>query len=123
MKFDLVSDLHDDHWDQGRLDWAALKIADGAIVAGDISDDPEETVAELARMAQVYKTVLFVDDNHEHQRSFPDIDSPVELLSERLKAIPNVHYLTDGPWVGDGVGVVGRNGWWDYRIAEPRVAA
>lgn len=130
MKFQLVSDLHIDYWPaKSQIDWEKNKTSDIIVVAGDISDDLEMSLQELRRLAEVYKHVLFIDGNHEHDNYFcHDLDDPdpdmllaVQAWQDALKEEPNIHYLHDNPFVLDGVAFVGRNGWWDFSIAEPYV--
>ncbi len=118
-----MSDLHAElHSEQ--LDYAALKKNDIAIVAGDLGPDPATSLAELARIAAAYKTVLFVDGNHEFRKGLPDyaynfdFDAVEEDLRRGIAKIPNVVYLRDTPFVKDGVAIIGRNGHWDYKMVK-----
>lgn len=123
LDFDLVSDLHIDRWEDGQqIDWAAKKTSDTLIVAGDISDDLELTVAELRRMAAIYDQVVFIDGNHESHHVFDGLGEVPQKLDAMLADIPNVHYLRGGSFVQDGVAVVGACGWWDFKFAEPEVS-
>ncbi len=116
---DLHAELHAD-----RLDYAALKKSDIAIVAGDLGPDPATSLAELRQIAAAYKTVLFVDGNHEFRKGLPDyvynfnFDAVEEKLRQGIAQIPNVVYLRDKPFVKDGVAVIGRNGHWDYKMVK-----
>jgi predicted phosphodiesterase len=123
LKFDLVSDLHVDHWDQ-PVDWAALRQNDVVIVAGDVANSLSDTKKELERLAKVYKTVLYIDGNHEYCEEMyknkdaataPDFDTG---LRAAVADLPNVHFLKDGPVIIGGVAVVGRNGHWDYKSLD-----
>jgi len=120
LSADFMSDLHVDKWHGEAYDYAAHKKSDIAIVAGDVADGSAATLAELKRIAAVYKTVLFVDGNHEFRKAEMaynfDFDAVEEELREGIAGIPNVTYLRDKPFVKDGVAIIGRNGHWDYKI-------
>ncbi len=124
MQFDLASDLHTDRWPVDKqVDWAKHKQNDIIIIAGDVSDPTADVVAELKRIAAVYKTVLYVDGNHEH-RPFDEIPYLGNAaLHAEIAKIPNVVFLRDKVFIQDGVAIIGRNGWWDYKIGEPYVTA
>lgn len=121
MDLDLISDLHVDVWDF-RPDWARMRGADWVVVAGDIADSVTDSLGEMARLADVYETVLVVDGNHEHHGGGGDLDQAAEALAEGIAGLANVHFLPVGPVVGDGVAFVGRLGWWDFAFGEPRVS-
>lgn len=130
MKFQLVSDLHVDYWSaKSQPDWAKTKQTDIIVVAGDIADNFETALQELKDIAEHYEHVLFIDGNHEHDDYFdhdlndprPDMLLAVNLWKEALKNEPKIHYLHDEPFIKDGVAFIGRNGWWDFSIAEPYV--
>jgi len=128
LSADLMSDLHVDKWDGETYDYAAHKKSDIAIVAGDVADGSAVTLAELKRIAAVYKTVLFVDGNHEFYKAGrvtnagSVYDFRFEAIEKELRdgiaKIPNVIYLRDRPFVKDGIAIIGRNGHWDYKIAD-----
>ncbi len=120
---DFYSDLHaEQHAD--ALDYAALKKNDIAIVAGDVASDPATCLAELKKIAAVYKTVLFVDGNHEFRTGAPgfaynfNFRAVEETLRKGIVQLANVVYLRDKPFVKDGVAIIGRNGHWDYRMIK-----
>lgn len=119
---DLMSDLHVDKWDGETYDYAAHKNSNIAIVAGDVADSPAITLAELKRIAAVYKTVLFVDGNHEFRKAGQiynfDFATVEKELRDGIAKLPNVTYLRDQPFVKDGVAIIGRNGHWDYKMTD-----
>lgn len=121
LKVDLVSDLHVERWEK-PLDWSALKKNDIIIVAGDVADTIEETVKELERIAAVYKTVLYIDGNHEYSEELYSKDGDITAFDDNLRVaishLPNVHFLKDGPVTIDGTAIIGRNGHWDYKVLE-----
>lgn len=121
LKFDLVSDLHVEFWPQ-PVDWDALRTNDIVIVAGDVADTLEETKKELERLSTAYKTVLYIDGNHEFCEKIyhggedaADFDDRVRLAIAHL---PNVYFLKDGPVIIDGTAIIGRNGHWDYKALD-----
>ncbi len=123
LSVDFYSDLHaEQHAD--ALDYAALKKNDIAIVAGDVASDPATCLAEIKKIAAVYKTVLFVDGNHEFRTGAPgfkydfNFRATEETLRKGIAQMPNVVYLRDKPFVQDGVAIIGRNGHWDYRMIK-----
>jgi Icc-related predicted phosphoesterase len=121
LKFDLVSDLHVERWD-APLDWAKLKQNDVIIVAGDVADSIVETVKELERIAKVYKTVIYIDGNHEFSEELYKEGGDAAAFDDNLRLaiahLPNVFFLKDGPVTIDGTAIIGRNGHWDYKVLE-----
>jgi predicted phosphodiesterase len=123
MKFDLMSDLHVDRWGNNQIDYDASAMSDVLVVCGDISDDVGLSAWELAKFANIYEHVIFVDGNHEHEGLGYEHEprETVVNLRNALSGLSNVHYMADGPIIIDGVGFAGRNGWWDWKIATPDV--
>ncbi len=121
FKFDLVSDLHVEYWEK-PVDWAALRNNDVVIVAGDVADTLAETRKELERLSKVYKTVLYIDGNHEFSEKLyhggEDITSFDDRVREMIADLPNVHFLKDGAVIIDGTAIIGRNGHWDYAALD-----
>tara|TARA_B100000941_G_scaffold17364_1_gene10476 strand:- start:756 stop:1526 length:771 start_codon:yes stop_codon:yes gene_type:complete len=120
MNFDLVSDVHMEHWDN-NYDLLKDKLSNTLIVAGDVSDNPDLTYEWLSIVSKEYEKVLFIEGNHEHQGTgfyINDVNKQIESL---VSSISNLHYLPNKPYVKDGVAILGTNGWWDYRIGEPYV--
>lgn len=130
MQFDLISDLHIDRWEPHRqLDYTAMKRSPYLILAGDISDDPQVSLAELKKIAAAWadphdparKTVFFVPGNHEHQHTLPHIGRVDAELAADFSRIPNVAYLPLGAVRIGEIAIVGCNGWWDFRFREPEM--
>lgn len=124
MKFDLMSDLHVDLSPRIKLDYGAMATSPIAVVAGDISNDPDLTIMEIDRIAAHYERVLFVDGNHEHYdnrdeyRRHPD-RTPEWVYAHlwaNFRDHPNVHYLGSGktPVVIGNTAFVGANNWYDF---------
>ena len=132
LGIDLISDLHNDRWEGLSHDYAAGKINDIAIVAGDLGRNPEASARELRRIAEVYGTVLFVDGNNEFRDALivdanPDYQETEERMRAAISAVnetfdtPRIFYLRDQPFIKDGTAVIGRNGHWDFKAAlDPR---
>lgn len=121
MRFDLVSDLHMEHWDN-NYDILKYKQSSILVVAGDVASDPELTSEWLTIAAAEYKHVLFVCGNHEHTKSNFDLDKSYKENEQLFTIMPNVHLLYKFPFIYKGVAFVGANGWWDYRLGEPHVS-
>lgn len=130
IKFDYVSDLHIDHWDNTYrtfslsgnkkhfpLDWGKLKKSDILVVAGDISDDLYTSIYYLKQLKNFYKDVIFVDGNHEHINNYPELFDQQKIAYE-LKNDPTVHYLPDQDFIRNGIAFVGFCGWWDYQYGK-----
>lgn len=121
FKFDLVSDLHVEYWPK-PVDWDALRVNDVVIVAGDVADTLEETKKELERLSKAYKTVIYIDGNHEFceklYRGGEDTGDFDQRVREAIADLPNVHFLKDGPIIINGTAIVGRNGHWDYKALD-----
>src|SRR4051812_26261300 len=98
LRFDLVSDTHIEKWAALPV-WAASE-NEIIIVAGDVSSSTHKVKTELECLAALYKTVLYIDGNHEYFESIDD-DHCVDLslTEDRLRLliaeIPNAHYLKD----------------------------
>lgn len=131
MKVDLMSDLHLDRWWGVQMTYAPTPGADIAIVAGDLNRNPELSGQALQDIAASYKTVLFVDGNNEFRDpfltdgnfNFADTEERMRLAIARANDsfdVPKIFYLKDGPFLQDGVAIIGRNGHWDYK-ADPRI--
>ena len=80
--FDIVSDLHIDQWDKNielNIPCGVVKyyphLSDPQnkilVVAGDVSDSLENTIAYLDAVSKYYQKILFVDGNQEHVNAFP----------------------------------------------------
>lgn len=124
MKFDLMSDLHVDLSPSYRLDYASMATSPIAVVAGDISNDPDTTILELERIAAHYEHVLFVDGNHEHYDNRDDTRRRPNRMPEwvyaylwsNFKDHPNITYLGSGttPKIIGTTAFVGANSWYDF---------
>ncbi|MFA5489435.1 MAG: metallophosphoesterase [Candidimonas sp.] len=120
MKFDLISDIHVDVW--GGLikidDFlnSLTKKSDVLIVAGDVSNYVSSSVYFLEKAKQHYKTVIFVEGNHEYYSSIP-MDDIVSYLKKSSNEIG--FYYMDGTnyVIVEDVAIVGINMWYDFHYA------
>ena len=129
---DIVSDLHEDYWNLdlplsypcGSRRHKPFKIipspdTDILIVAGDIADDITVAWNYLVLWAKKYKTVLYVDGNHEHTSIIPKLFSPQEIADYitrkgKEENIKNIFYLPIQPFIINKTVFIGISGWWNY---------
>ena len=112
MRFDLVSDVHQDIGWRGRpLETGAC---DTLVLPGDVGNRVGVTAAVVADLAGKYRDVVFVDGNHEFYSSFGALDRTRDQLAE---AFPEgVHYLDrEGPFRVGHTAFAGANGWYHFR--------
>jgi predicted phosphodiesterase len=133
MKFDLISDLHIDFYQNFSTpvnkiyDWETEKKNDVLVIAGDCSNDPKITTLVLLEAANFYEKVLFVDGNHEHYNGksrvdhiFPQINT-VDSNVGYLRGISDacgLHYLSNSSVVIDNTTFIGTNGWYNFESGE-----
>lgn len=112
MRFDLISDVHQDiGWGRRGLETGE---ADVLVLAGDVGNDGAVTAATVAALADDYREVVFVDGNHEFYSSHGALDATRELLADAFP--PNVRYLDrNGPFRLGDTAFVGANGWYHFR--------
>lgn len=115
MKFDLVSDLHIDYWDE-NTDWIARKNSDLLVVAGDICDDQDLAIEYIKMLGNIYDTVLWVDGNHEHEKSNK---YPIESCRDYHRKINHSGFLPIKSSIIENTAFIGACGWWNYCFAEP----
>ena len=90
------------------------------IVAGDVSDNLQNTIKYLDDISQYYQKILFVDGNHEHVNAYPNLYSQKEI-NEEIKKLDNnkIVYLPCNPYQIGKTLVIGACGWWDYNNSDP----
>ena len=125
---DLVSDLHIDQWDltlsnmypcgetkHFPFQWKEVDHSNILVVAGDISDNIDLSLQYLNEISKYYQKILFVDGNHEHVQSYPDLITEKKIL-EKVRNLGNskLVYLPQQPYIEDGIAFIGACGWWDY---------
>ena len=129
MHIDLISDLHEDHWNSDKKSTFPLgevknypfdlkKEKDKSkilIVAGDICDDLNDSINYLDHISQYYDKVLYVDGNHEHISQYPELYS-TNYIHELIlsKGNSKIVYLPKQNYIIDNTCFVGCNGWWNY---------
>ena len=122
MKFDLISDLHNNFWPEtSRLNWEGLGTSLVAVVLGDVNFDVEDTYKTIVDISKYYKFVIFIDGNHEHNNQ-PNIQEHNSFMRQRFKKYQNIQYLNRNAVVIDGVAFVGANGWWTFDFMEPDIS-
>lgn len=119
MRLWILSDLH-----RGSgVPWTppAIPAADVAVVAGDVGEGIETSLAWLGRAIRPHMRVVFVAGNHEYYRTC----MPAELAGGRAAAVRlGIDFLEDEvTWIGD-VAIAGCTLWTDYRLdGDERAAA
>lgn len=124
MNFDLVSDLHIDFWEEKyHYDWLKDQQSDTLVVAGDVSDYQDQTLNYLVSLKKYYKTIMFIDGNHEHQPNFKSIGLPESIRQWQGLAsiVDGIHFLGKAPLTIGNTRFIGRNGWWCFTFGEPRI--
>lgn len=129
--FDIVSDLHIDQWDKN----IGVKYPCGVVkhypympidpqnkilvVAGDVSDSLQNTIAYLDAISKYYQKILFVDGNHEHVNAFPNLYT-CQQINEEISKLNNdkIIYLPSNPYVHNDTLFLGMCGWWDYNNSD-----
>lgn len=147
LLFDYCSDLHVDVWHgQTRLlsatgpqywieldgqpyfqhidwKWHQNPGSEVLVIAGDISNDIQQTIAVVRDAARVYKWVVFVEGNHDHYQHelLGNIESNRKSLAEELSDLSNVVHL-DGErdlQLGSTL-FIGAMGWYDWQCFVDR---
>lgn len=124
MKFDIVSDLHIENWQDYPYDWLENKINDNVIIAGDIADDIDLTIQELKKACCVYTNVLYVDGNHESTNNYDNLEYANERINNEMIGLSNFYNLSNRDFFTDNgtTVIIGRCGWWDFKMCEPYVS-
>ena len=125
MAYDLVSDLHVDFWNSElSYDWNKNKTPDsvGVIIAGDIADTIDTTIAELNKACDVYTLVLYVDGNHESTENYNRLHHTTNAISKAMESRENFVDLTQYDFIDGKTVFIGACGWWDFRLCEPEIS-
>ena len=120
MQFDLISDLHIETWGDQQVNWEGLGTSLIAVIAGDISQDIDETYSTVLDISKNYKHVVYLDGNHEH-RNQPNITRRREEIAEMFGKYRNITYLYRNTIVLDSTAFIGCNGWYSFDFGEPYV--
>lgn len=122
MKFDLVSDLHKDFWNENeQVNWEGIGTSLVNCVLGDISFDPNITYKTIVDISKHYRYTIFVDGNHEHNTQCGFQEHNQQLKNE-LSKYQNIIFLNRSAIVIDGTAFVGANGWWTFDFMEPEIS-
>lgn len=116
MKIWTISDLH--LWDLSYGDKIRPPAADLCIVAGDVCDDIESTMAWLGRVIRPHMPVMYVLGNHDF---FDTSVSKCKADARRLAEESRIILLDDNVVVGGGVRFVGGTLWTDFELFHDRV--
>lgn len=150
MRIDICSDLHVDkhhgvtrlltmpgegpsHWPVGHVgerdkyfhfdfQWYRNPGSEVLVIAGDVSNNIEDTYSVLEHACKFYDNVVFVDGNHEHY-SGETIDDNMDTIMDFQVSLPNLIYLDGGDFCRRDIGrvaFIGGNGWYDWRCYEDR---
>ena len=123
MIFDLVSDLHIDHWGTNyEMDWVLNKKSNILIVAGDTSDSVDQTCEYIRKLTLHYEHVLIIDGNHEHTTQMENLRDSVSNWSKEIEKT-KAHYLGHSQPVIDDTIFIGINGWWSFDFGLPNISA
>jgi len=121
MNFDLVSDLHIDHWGRNfQTDWLYNQNSDIVVVAGDVSDSIDITCEFLHKLTNYYSYVLVVDGNHEHQNSMEELEESIQYWKSCISQTLAI-YLGDQQPLIKGVRFIGVCGWWSFDFGLPNI--
>jgi Icc-related predicted phosphoesterase len=122
MKFDLISDLHNNFWpSNSRINWEGIGTSLVAVVLGDINSDVEDTYRTVVDISKYYKYVIFVDGNHEHNNQC-NFQEHNRLIKSKFSKYQNIQYLNRSAIVIDNVAFMGVNGWWTFDFMEPEIS-
>lgn len=125
LQFDLASDLHVDHWNPEystpnqigiKKDFPIVwePTSNILVIAGDISDNIEDSYRYMKKLRRYYKDIIFIDGNHEH---YPV--KPYLLDKSLFPEYKNIHYLGKDDVVIEKTVFIGVCGWWDWSYSKP----
>lgn len=121
MNFDLVSDLHIDHWGKNfEFDWLHSQQSDTIVIAGDTSDYVDVTCEFLHKISNYYTNVLVIDGNHEHQNHMENLEESIKYWKSCVSQTLAV-YLGEKQPVIEGVKFIGICGWWSFDFGQPNI--
>ena len=123
MKFDLYSDIHNNHWvrESGNVIenmTADNELSEYAIFAGDMEDNHRRIKFQLEQLATHYKMVFHVDGNHHYYGSqfHENMKVKIEKDCKDFGTHSKIQFLPYKPHVENGVGIVGVNGWYNWGL-------
>jgi len=113
MKFDYISDIHMDTWNDD-LSWKTTKNSNFLIIAGDVADKYDDIKYTLKTLGKLYEKIFYIDGNHEYGTMRFAYDEQKNNLRNLCKELQNVYFLPDNPEIIDGIGIAGVCGWWTF---------
>ena len=125
MKFDLASDLHINHYAPFQWSNVTPSEADTLIIAGDMTEDLEETADFLFEAKKHYKNVCYVDGNHDHYQirkylnDRKSVSENEQFLSDTA-AKDGWTYLQSNDLIIDDTVIIGANGWYSWNTGDTR---
>lgn len=124
MLIDVLSDTHLDEYPKGYMNFFK-EFRDNRVLllAGDITKDLVQLDDFLEKASRVYRTVVYVDGNHEHRNNKSVLENSIQLNRICKHTDLDVVYL-DGLYsnmfVLDDIAFIGGNGWYDWRAFDQR---
>ena len=121
---DVISDLHIEYWthninrdyDVGTIEEYPFKFKNTdskyLIIAGDISDNLDDSIKFLKEAKKYYEIIMFVDGNHEHFNAYPELYTN-DYINNKIND-ENIYFLSKKSCVIDSTVFIGVNGWWNY---------
>lgn len=117
MQFNLISDLHVEHWPDS-IEWKGLGTSLVAVIVGDVSQDLDIMYQTVVEISKHYRHVVYVDGNHEHNDR-GNINARREEIQQMFAKYRNITFLYRNTVVLDSVAFVGANGWFSFDFCEP----
>lgn len=124
IKFDIVSDLHLEYWDEnikrshylGKISNYPFRFkktdSEYLIIAGDICDNLQNSIDFLLNALKYYKIILYIDGNHEHFDKFPKLYD-TKYINDLIKD-ERIIYLKEKSFIINKTAFIGCSGWWNY---------
>ena len=124
LQFDLSSDLHIDYWNSKYSTINQIgEVKDFPIVweptsqilviAGDISDNIDNSFEYMRKLRRYYKTIIFIDGNHEHYSINPSL-----LDKSLFPDYKGIYYLGKRDVVIEKTVFIGACGWWNWSYSN-----
>lgn len=114
FSFDLLSDLHIEHWPE--FDWAGQATSQFCIIAGDVSRDINVLTDTLTHLSECYTGVFYIDGNDEHKNHWDNLGDNYQNIHNICNRLDTVVYLQDNIVVINGVAIIAANGWWTWDL-------
>lgn len=116
MLFDFATDCHIDTWDK-ELDWSKYqnKSIDTLVITGDMSNSISLTLKSLKQAKKYYKTVIFVDGNHDWWNLTVGPNQGYPILAKSLTDL-GITFLNCSSFQINNTLFIGANGWYDFSL-------